>query len=118
MKADGSTPRTRADYLEVLRGAGHKGSPNSAALIVNREAKRAFGKPLPRRQQAGPRLRTHSGRQASPATSMLREKLAEDKAGSGLREATHYVRWLVDKANVGIQKARPVVYRELRALRT
>jgi len=62
--------------------------------------------------KGGPR-----GRKPSTATTMLREKLAKDKDAKALREAAFYIRWLVDKANIGLKQAQPVVYRELRALR-
>jgi hypothetical protein len=120
-------PRSRADYLEVLRKAGHKGSPQSASIILSREARRVFGSTLgrggARRPRAQGRRRTRGGtgrgrgRPASAATSAIREKLAKDKADGSLHEAAHYVRWLVDKADVGIKQARPIVYRELRAVR-
>lgn len=116
MKEDGGKPRSRADYLAMLRRAGHRGSDHSAALIVNREAKRIFGRPLGRARSPEPVRRT-PGRQASPATTMLRAKLADDRQRGGVAPAKTYVRWLVDHADVGIRKARPIVYRELRAVR-
>ena len=55
------------------------------------------------------------GRQPNTGTMLLRQKLAQDKEAGALRDATHYVRWLVDQpgANVGLKGARPIVYREL-----
>jgi hypothetical protein len=49
MQADAASeaPRSRAEYLKVLEDAGHK-SATTASLIIAREAKRAFGKPLGR----------------------------------------------------------------------
>src|SRR5437868_3344066 len=98
MRADAAAgqPRTRTDYLAVLRGAGGPASDNAAGIIVNREAKRVFGAPLGRlagirRGKAGPRGR------GSPATAMLREKLAADKEKGDLRNAPYYTRWLVDQ---------------------
>lgn len=120
MQADGSRPRARADYLAVLRDAGHKGSDNSAALIINREAKRIFGAPLGRSRKGKKKAGNgKGGRQASPATVLLREKLAHDKAASALRDAPHYLRWVVDQPGVklGLKQARPIVYRELKLVR-
>jgi hypothetical protein len=119
MEADGARPRSRLDYLRILRDAGHKGSDNSAALIMNREAKRMFGRPLGRATARRPTGRRGGGRLASPATSLLRDKLATDKGQGTLRNAKHYVRWLVDQPNVklGLKQVRPIVYRELRAVR-
>jgi hypothetical protein len=119
MAADAAkgTPRSSADYLAILQGAGHNGSPTSARLIINREAKRAFGRNLRRAPSPKPAKRAPGGRGPSPATAELRAKLMADKAGSGVRDAGHYIRWLVDQANIGIKKARPIVYRELRAVR-
>lgn len=122
--AQGGGPRSRQDYLEVLKGAGGPASPNAAGIIVNREAKRIFGRPLGRgKAKAGRRdgraAGRRRGRQASPATAALRAKLQADKGGAGLRDPPHYVRWLVDQPGVkmGLKQARPVVYRELRTAR-
>jgi hypothetical protein len=108
--------RTRAEYLAILARGGHKGSPQSASLIVLREAKRLFGRPLGRRgRRAGSRA-PGGGRKPSPATRLLRERLAKDKAAGSLHDAAHYARWLADKSRQGLKRVRPVVYRELRAL--
>lgn len=107
-------PRSYADYRAILRKAGHK-SEASAQFIVAREVKRTFGHLLGRRRSKGTSNGRGGGRRPSHLSVMLREKLQLDKDGDGIREAAHYVRWLVDKANVGIKKARPVVYREIRA---
>lgn len=117
MAADTNAGRTRsrADYLAALRAAGHKGSDLSADVIVSREAKRAFGKPLGRKR--GKAVPRRGGRRSSSATVALRAKLQKDKADGGLQKAAHYVRWLVDHAKIGLKQARPVVYRELRAAR-
>lgn len=109
--------RARAEYLAVLARAGHNGSPQSASLIVLREAKRVFGRPLGRRgRRAGSRA-PGGGRKPSAATRLLRQRLAKDKAAGTLHDAAYYVRWLVDKSDQGLKRARPVVYRELRALK-
>jgi hypothetical protein len=118
MQTDGSKPRGRLEYLRILREAGHKGSDNSAALIVNRESKRIFGKPLGRATEKRS-VGREGGREASPATVILRQKLEADKASGELRDAKHYVRWVVDQPGVklGLKQARPIVYRELRLTR-
>ncbi len=117
-------PKSRGDYLAVLMGAGGPESPNAAGVIVNREAKRAFGHPLGRGKAKGAskdgrKGARRGGRQASPATAALRVKLAEDAAKGALRDAPFYVRWVVDQhgAKLGLKGARPIVYRELRAHR-
>src|SRR5258708_7160575 len=50
MEADAAAggPRGRPEYLKILHAAGGPKSSNAAGIIVNREAKRAFGKPLGR----------------------------------------------------------------------
>jgi hypothetical protein len=113
--------RSRAGYLTVLRDAGHTGSENSGGLIVNREAKRVFGRSLGR--QAGlkrkPSKGGRRGRGPAPATVLLREKLQADKASGSLRDAKHYLGWLMDQPGVkiGLKPAKPIVYRELRTFR-
>lgn len=120
MQNDAAAGRTRSReaYMQILRDAGLKGADANAKIIIAREAKRAFGRSLGRtkskRVQKGPR---GGGRTAAPFTVMLREKLQADKAGEGLRDAGHYIRWLADKAGIGLKRGRPVVYRELRAAR-
>lgn len=111
----------RAHYLKVLRDAGHSGSEASASLIVSREAKRIFGTSLGRqkglkRKRRGGQKR---GRSASHETNLLRDKLKADKANNSLGDAKHYVSWLMDQPGVkmGLKPARPIVYRELRAIR-
>jgi hypothetical protein len=122
--AQGGHRRTRAHYLALLQGVGGPKSPNAAGIIVNREAKRAFGHPLGRGKAKGAskgaaKGRRRGGRQANPATAALRAKLAEDAAKGDLRDAPHYVRWVVDQPGnkLGLKGARPLVYRELRATR-
>jgi hypothetical protein len=121
MQADAAagTQRSRADYLTILTEAGGPKSSNAAGIIVNREAKRAFGHPLGRAKTRKARGRK-GGRQASPVTVLLREKLHADKTDGGLRDAPHYVRWVVDQPGVkmGLKQARPIVYRELRVARS
>jgi hypothetical protein len=112
-------PRTRSEYLDVLREAGYTGSAASGGAIVAREAKRILGG-LRRRGARGPSTGAGKrGRQPSRATQLLRERLASDRAGNGLKDAAAYVKWLVDQPGVkmGLKQARPIVYRELRAAR-
>lgn len=110
--------RKRAAYIQILKDHGHKASAASASVIVSREAKRAFGKTLGRGRKGKAKRakgRRGGGRQASPATTLLREKLQKDKAAGQLRDPPHYVRWVVDQPGVkiGLKTARPIVYREL-----
>lgn len=94
--AQSEHPRSRAHYLAVLQGAGGPVSPNAAGIIINREAKRAFGHPLGRGKAKGAsKGARRGGRQASPATAALRAKLAEDAARGEVRDAPFYVRWVV-----------------------
>ena len=109
--------RARTEYLAILRNAGHKGSDASAGVIINREAKRVFGKPLGRGGKARANGKGKQGNPASSMTTLLRDRLQADKAAGALRDAAHYTRWLVDKSNIGLKRVRPVVYRELRAVR-
>lgn len=119
MQADASSGKTRSrqDYLQILREGGHQGSEASAGLIVSREAKRAFGAPLGRGKKARKAKNGRGGgRAASLATTLLRTRLADDHAKGEVREAGHYVRWVLDQPGVklGLKGARPMVYRELR----
>ncbi len=121
LSADAASGRvqSRVAYLRILRQGGHKGSKASASAILAREVRRHLGHPLGRRTRT-PRIykaKSGAGRKPTPNTVALRQRLATDKAAGALRDATHYVRWLVDHANIGLKKARPVVYRELRAIK-
>jgi hypothetical protein len=60
--------------------------------------------------KGGPR-----GRAPHPATVALRERLDKDKVAGALHDAAYYLRWVVEKSDIGLKKARPIVYRELRA---
>lgn len=122
MQADAGAgrQRSRKEYLEILRQAGHLGSDNSGGLIINREAKRVFGKSLGREKglkRKTSKSRTRRRRGPAPETVLLREKLNADKASGQLRDAKHYLGWLMDQPGVklGLKPARPIVYRELRA---
>lgn len=127
--AAGGTRRSRNEYLAVLRAAGYASSDGNAQIIIAREAKRAFGGPLGR-VPAGTTARKATtarnsatgrkgGRQASNVTVLLREKMTQDLANNELGDARQYLRWVVAQPGVtaGLKKARPVVYRELRAVR-
>ena len=85
---------SRSEYLEILVAAGHAGSAASAGMIVNREAKRAFGAPLGRvkKKRANAHRSGAGGRQPSPATMLLRERLQTDKASGQLLDPARYVR--------------------------
>jgi len=111
--AQAGRKRSRDAYLQILRDNGHT-STTSAPAIIAREAKRAFGGTLGRRRKTSRKGRRGGGREASPATAELRQKIVDDKAKGDVRDVPHYVRWLVDKAGIGLKKARPIVYRELR----
>jgi hypothetical protein len=111
--------RLKADYLSVLRKAGHTGSDASANIIINRESKRVFRKPLPRARRNGSGTSPGTrGRPAANHTVVLRERLAADQQANSLREASFYVKWLIDQPDVqlGLKAARTIVYRELRAV--
>lgn len=112
--------RSRSQYFGILREAGHTGSENSGGLIINREAKRVFGKSLGREKglkRKASKSGTRRGRGPAPETVLLREKLQADKASGKLRDAKHYLGWLMDQPGVkiGLKPARPIVYRELKA---
>lgn len=118
----GGGMREREHYLAVLRKGGHQGNEASAYVILNREAKRAFGQTLGRRKGLKRARRGGSkggGRKAAPETLLLREKLAADKGAGKLGDARHYLTWLMDQpgTKLGIKPARPIVYRELRAIK-
>lgn len=121
--AQAEHPRSRGDYVTLLQSAGGPASPNAAGIIVNREAKRAFGHPLGRaskgRRKGALKGARKGGRRASPATAALRVRLQEDASKGDLRDAPYYVRWVVDQPGVkmGLKQARPIVYRELRGAR-
>ena len=123
MQADhtAGTMHDRDRYLAILRKAGHKGGEASAYVILNREAKLAFGRTLGRRKGLKRKSRgtRKPGRQPAPETIMLREKLQSDKESGSLRDAKHYLVWLMDQPGVkiGLKPAKPIVYRELRAVR-
>lgn len=112
--------RDRAHYLSMLRKAGHQGGEASAYVILNREAKQAFGRTLGRARGLKRKARGGGkrGRAPAPETVLLRTKLQADKAAGKLHDAKHYLTWLMDQpgTKMGIKPARPIVYRELRAV--
>jgi hypothetical protein len=114
--------RPARQYLDWMTDREPTARTNSLQQIVYREL-RAL-----RAQHPGLRLPSDGtgadkagkrgpGRRAHPVTIMLREKIARDRAAGQLREPTHYIREIVQEANIGIKRARPIVYRELRAAR-
>lgn len=119
LAADHAAGRLRAasDYVDWVAARDPKASRTGLQQTVYREL-RAFGaKPTgagtARRRGKGPG--GPRGRQPNPATLLLREKLGKDKEAGGLREPNVYIRWLVEKTDMGLKKVRPIVYRELRA---
>lgn len=112
-------PRPRQDYLALLRQAGGPRSEAAAGMILRREAKRIFGRPLGRAKQSAPQPKSR-GRKPNPHVVSLREKILADKSASNLRNPNHYVRWLVDQPgmSLGLKQVRPIVYRELRLAKT
>lgn len=116
--AASTTRQATAIYLGVLRRAGHEGSEDSARQIVAREVRRAFSNaPAARSAKTAARVAARKGgRQVRPEVALVRAKIADDVVKGQKREATHYVRWLVDQPEnrLGLKGARPLVYRELR----
>ncbi|MHB8632569.1 MAG: hypothetical protein ACYDBQ_01190, partial [Thermoplasmatota archaeon] len=114
MQADAAAggPRPRSEYVAMVM-AGGVASQTAAGIIVAREAKRTFGHLLPRSKAPARR----GGRRASKPTGVMRARLAEDARNGSVGSVVHYVRWLVDEAGIGLKQARPIVYRELRALK-
>lgn len=112
-------PKRTSDYITLLKHADPKKSDGAASQIVRREAKRIFGSVISRAPKAKASSSGQRGRKASPATGILREKLATDKASGAVRDASYYLRWLMDQKGIGVglKGGRPIVYRELRAAR-
>ncbi|MFO1532782.1 MAG: hypothetical protein ABR562_03650 [Thermoplasmatota archaeon] len=103
-------------YIDWLVAKEPKVARTTLQQTVYREM-RAVGAPKAGRKgrkaaRAGTGAR---GRAPHPATLLLREKLAKDGAAGALQAPAAYIRWVVDKADIGIRQARPIVYRELRA---
>lgn len=125
MSGDKETGKVRpaSEYLQILQKAGHQGSKVSAYGTIRREAQRILGKSLPRakrERQPNQKTQAKGGRKPSPETALLRAKLAEDAAAGRMRDAGHYTRWLVDQRGVskGLRQLRPLVYRQMRGLKT
>ena len=83
--AKSGTARPRADYLAILVGAGHAASKASAALILSREARRAFGKALrelaaQRREAARQSKAVRRGGPAKKGAPRRRRRLSAAKA--------------------------------------
>lgn len=106
-------------YIEWLVGQEPKVAPTTLQQTAYREMRAIGGAPRTgkgRKARAAGNGTGKRGRQPNDATVVLREKLQKD-AGA-LENATTYIRWLVDKADIGIKQARPIVYRELRAAKS
>jgi hypothetical protein len=108
-------PGTIQAYTAYLRSQDKTRSETAASQVARREFKRIFGTAKPKRTGR----RGAAGRPANPHAALVRQKLEVDQANGGLREASHYVRWLVDQPGVklGLKPARPIVYGELRAVK-
>jgi hypothetical protein len=109
-----------AHYIEWLSGKEPKAKRASLQQTVYREMRSILAenpKAAPKKTGQGRKSASSGrrGRAAHPATLALREKLEKDRQAGGLKDAAHYIRWLVERANIGLKKARPIVYRELRA---
>lgn len=109
-------------YIDWLSGIEKKAKATTIQQTVYRELRQVRGGKPAKRGRAGSRKAKGAksdgsgpGRQPHPATLQLREKLSKDKPE--LKDASHYIRWLVDAAGIGLRQARPIVYRELRAAR-
>jgi hypothetical protein len=102
--------RSASEYVAWVSSQDPKAPRAGLQQTVYREL-RVAGGAKGRRRKAGGGAR---GRAPNPATLALRERLAKDRE-TGLKERAFYVRWLVEKADLGLKKARPIVYRELRA---
>jgi hypothetical protein len=113
LAADKAAGKLRAarDYVEWVSARDPKAPRAGLQQTVYREL-RALGGARGKRRRAGNGTR---GRAPHPATLALRERLAKDKEAGPLKEPAHYIRWLVERSDLGLKKARPIVYRELRA---
>lgn len=114
LAADSSAGKLRAarEYVEWVAARDPKASRAGLQQTVYREL-RAYG-PRKRAGRGRKGAAAARGRAPNPATVALREKLDKDKAAGQLHDAAHYTRWLVEKADLGLKQARPIVYRELR----
>jgi hypothetical protein len=101
--------RPARDYVAWVAQRDPKAPRAGLQQTVYRELRAVGAKGRRRRADGAPR-----GRAPHPATVALRERLHKDKEAGPLKEPAFYVRWLVEKADVGLKQARPIVYRELR----
>jgi len=131
LAADHAAGKLRAarDYVDWVAERDPQASRAGLQQTVYREL-RAMGGTRAGRRGSSPGRRTgkragatgagagsgRRGRAPNPATVALRERLAKDKEAGTLREAAHYLRWMVERSDLGLKKARPIVYRELRAV--
>ncbi|HUR63910.1 MAG TPA: hypothetical protein VM241_05470 [Candidatus Thermoplasmatota archaeon] len=112
LAADKAAGKLRAarDYVEWVAARDPKAPRAGLQQTVYRELRAAGGAKGKRRKGGATR-----GRTPHPATLALRERLAKDKEAGPLKEPGFYIRWLVEKSDVGLKQARPIVYRELRS---
>jgi hypothetical protein len=103
--------RAARDYVEWVSARDPKAPRAGLQQTVYRELRAVGGAAKGRRRRGNGSSR---GRAPHPATLALREKLAKDKDAGPLKEPAFYIRWLVEKSDLGLKKARPIVYRELR----
>lgn len=117
--AAGAGLKPAAHYIEWLVAKEPKVGRTTLQQTAYREIRAAGGAPRHngRRKKAGKQEArgAGAGRKPNEATTLLRERLHKDREAGGFQEPAAYIRYLVDKANIGIKQARPIVYRELRA---
>jgi len=114
--AAGAGLKPAIHYIEWLVAKEPKVTRTTLQQTAYREIRAMGGAPRHNgRHKKGSAKASAAGRRPNPATAILRERLEKDSAGNGLQDAAAYIRYLVDKANIGIKQARPIVYRELRA---
>ncbi|MEA3204217.1 MAG: hypothetical protein QOI63_1897 [Thermoplasmata archaeon] len=101
--------RPAGDYVAWVAQRDPQAPRAGLQQTVYRELRAVAGSKGRRRKAGTPR-----GRAPHPATVALRERLSKDKEAGPLKEPAHYIRWLVEKSDLGLKRARPIVYRELR----
>jgi hypothetical protein len=104
--------KSSSEYIDWLVKQEPKAKRPTLQQTVYRELRAVGGGRGRGRRGKGDGMR---GRKPNAATVQLRERLQKDKEAGNLRDAAHYVKWLVEKASIGIKQARPIVYRELRS---
>jgi integrase/recombinase XerD len=125
------TTRPRAEYLSLL-GAGRSRSPQAANQILNREAKRIFGKPLGREAHlprpvgkkpkatlaglAASGRKVRKGRQPGLGTVKLREAMQEDAAAKRVRPRAEYLEILASGGARSAHAADQILNREAKRI--